>query len=709
MYTVANKNIFITIFLSIVMPIVIGKLLNSYIDITFISIPLHSVLEALGGGIAIVISMMFYMKYRNKSVLTHFNWTTTALLAMGIIDIFHASVMPGKMFVWLHSIAVFFGGIFFISVWFKEKKVSKTIYNILPFSFVLFPIMVSVLSIIYSEYVPSMLNSDKTFTTAANMLNIVGGLGFFIAAIKFILLYKKDNEMEKLLFAGLSMLFGIAGVLFVSSVVWDMQWWLWHTLRLSAYSVAFYFLYSEYQKEMRSIKSANKIIQITTNKLKNNLDSYNMHTEDNKLNTASDKREESDFNAYTLTDMIKTIESMNTIIDTLHKKDEEIIQKNKNLIIANTKAIQADKAKSEFLASMSHEIRTPLNVIMGFIDLLKEEHKEIKYLSTIKTSSQGLLQIINDILDFSKIESGKLDIAYINFDPMQEFESTKAFFDIQCNMKNIQLHTSFANPPKYLYGDPLRIKQVVNNLLSNAIKFTPENKNIYLKVSYEDETLSISLRDEGIGIDEKFQEKIFESFTQADSSTTREYGGTGLGLSISHNLINLMSGELKVKSELGKGSEFYFSIPIKKGQEEIATPAATDNLDFSNLKILLVEDNKANQLFMKVLFKKINIEYDVANDGLEAIEMFKNNAYYLILMDENMPNMNGIKATQEIRRLEGEQNLKHTPIVALTANALKGDREKFLAAGMDEYLTKPLDKKTLDNVLNQFHSNDTIE
>lgn len=286
-----KSNIFLAILLAIVMPIIIGQLLNKFVPITFISIPIHSSIESAGGIIAIVISMIFYMKYRNTSFLTHFNWATTALLAMGIMDIFHASVAPGKMFVWLHSIAVFFGGLLFISVWFKERAISKKLYTIIPILFIIFPIVVSSLSIIFSEYVPQMINPDKTFTTTANILNVVGGIGFFIASVKFVIIYIGSEEIEDILFAGHAMLFGIAGILFVSSVVWDMQWWLWHVLRLSAYGIAFYFLYTEYQKEMEEVETANNILNATTKELGDNaafFESFKKATDEGNLVSKSD-------------------------------------------------------------------------------------------------------------------------------------------------------------------------------------------------------------------------------------------------------------------------------------------------------------------------------------------------------------------------------------------------------------------------------------
>jgi len=367
---------------------------------------------------------------------------------------------------------------------------------------------------------------------------------------------------------------------------------------------------------------------------------------------------------------------------------------------------QFANAKSEFLANMSHEIRTPLNAVLGFIDLLKEENlgkKSIEYLDIIDKSSKSLLQIIEDILDFSKIESGKLEIDSIDFDTQSEFEIITHLFQAKCLQKKIYLSLTIdKNLPKYINSDPLRIKQIITNLLSNAVKFTKSGKSIVVSISYISDFLVVSVKDEGIGIDIDKQKHIFESFGQADSSTTRMYGGTGLGLSISSELVSLLGGTLKVKSEIGKGSEFYFKIPVKVGKSTELNKNNLVSSDFSNFVLLLVEDNKANQIFMKVILNKMKIKFDIANDGQEAIEKFKSNKYDTVLMDENMPNMNGIEATKHILDYEKNNNLLHTPIIALTANALKGDRERFIEVGMDEYLTKPINQNKLIEVFNTF-------
>ena len=368
-------------------------------------------------------------------------------------------------------------------------------------------------------------------------------------------------------------------------------------------------------------------------------------------------------------------------------------------------ALLASKSKSEFLANMSHEIRTPLNAILGFVNILKDEsrgRKSFKYVEIIDSSSQSLLGIIEDILDFSKIESGKLQIEKIDFNSKRTFEEIIDLYSGICSSKGITLSLKIDDKiPNSINTDPLRIKQVISNLLSNAVKFTNYNKNIKVYISYENKLLGVCVKDEGKGIAEDKLEQIFESFSQEDNSTTREYGGTGLGLSISSSLVKLLDGELKVKSKVGVGSEFYFFIPVTVGNEIKEKKNILQNITFDGIKVLLVEDNKANQMFMSLMLETLNMEFDVANDGLEAVEAFKTNKYDLILMDENMPNLNGIEATKKILKIELQMSLKHTPIIALTANALNGDREKFLSAGMDEYITKPVDKMKIIEVIQE--------
>jgi len=389
----------------------------------------------------------------------------------------------------------------------------------------------------------------------------------------------------------------------------------------------------------------------------------------------------------------------------------EIQALNQRLEQEKDRALDSAKSKSEFLANMSHEIRTPLNAILGFIEVLKEKEMDperLRYLRTVHYSGQTLLGIINDILDFSKIENNKLEVDIHRFDPRQELSSVAHLFEARCEEKKLCFNLEIApDLPGKIESDPLRIKQVLSNFLSNAVKFTPSGKAVSLKIYYdfEQQRLHCEVKDQGIGIAKENQAKIFEAFSQAESSTTRQFGGTGLGLSISTRLVEMLGGELKLESELGQGSCFAFSVPAKLIQAAPSVAQKSEKkITLAKLsgKVLLVEDNPTNQMLMKVVLKKIGIEFDVANDGVEGVRMFEAQPYDAILMDENMPNMSGVEATQKIRQLEAQGGQTPVPIIALTANAIKGDRERFLAAGMDNYLTKPVDFVLLGQILSNY-------
>ena len=369
----------------------------------------------------------------------------------------------------------------------------------------------------------------------------------------------------------------------------------------------------------------------------------------------------------------------------------------------------AMRTKSDFLANMSHEIRTPLNAILGFIDILKKDEYDIKrkeYLDIIHTSGEGLLTIINDILDFSKIESGKLELEMKPFETIRPFEDVQLLFFEKAKEKHLVCNLNVLSElPSMLIGDTVRIKQIVSNIVSNAIKFTPEGGSISINLSYDHDNsmLHCSIVDSGIGISEENAKNIFKSFAQADTTTTRNFGGTGLGLSISKLLVELMGGEIDLESEMGKGSEFSFNIFLEPyhatAEKQLLESEPIEQQMALHGKVLIVEDNKTNQMLLQIMLEELGLQSDVVNNGLEAVEKVKTNTYELILMDENMPVMNGMEATKRIKDLGID-----TPIVAVTANALKGDKEKFLEAGMDDYISKPIDNTKFINILKKYLS-----
>ncbi len=557
------------------------------------------------------------------------------------------------------------------------------------------------------------------------------------------------------------------------------------------------------------------------------------------LNKAVEDMKQSDQYLSADTEMIENIE-----LDT-HEGTREAY-KFLETLVENAKedkqiALQANEAKSLFLANMSHEIRTPLNGIVGFTEILRStnlDSEQQEFLNIIEKSSENLLSIINNILDLSKIESNKIEIENIVFDAAEEFESAVETYAVGAAEKNIDLNF-YMDPtisPK-LKGDPTKLKEIIINLLSNAIKFTSYGGMINVKIEKEEvegttARIKFSIQDNGIGMTKDQQERIFDAFSQADSSVTRKYGGTGLGLTISSQFVELMGGKLELESAKDHGTTFYFSVPLEevattepnynhafsdmticKYEEEVPTVLDTylqsyfeyfgpdvkkfesvsdlrelsdkgicqtfwididktkqnildaiTNVDKSKLivianvtsrakidtmgvnqdnvifkpvtltklktvltrtasttpevveqtvqaqatqfdaKVLVTEDNIINQKLIKRVLEDHGITVDIANNGLEAFEKRRNNDYDLLFMDIQMPVMDGIEATHEILDFEEDEEVPHVPIVALTANALKGDRERFLAEGMDEYITKPIETTELLYILNKFLS-----
>lgn len=426
----------------------------------------------------------------------------------------------------------------------------------------------------------------------------------------------------------------------------------------------------------------------------------------NKFSESKEKAEEENRK------LLKQTQQLN---DELLQKTAQLEENVQKLEEAKAKVEQGSRAKTEFLSTISHEIRTPMNAIIGMTNLLSQDEPredQMEQLEILDFSARTLLSLINDVLDFSKIESGKIDFEEVHFNLRVLLKGVIKSFDLNARKKGIDLQLNIDDDiPEILMGDSTRFTQILNNLIGNAIKFTEEGKVMVnveaLKQSKETVRLQFSIEDTGVGISEKKKESIFESFTQERTDTTRIFGGTGLGLTISKKLIEMQGGSIALESQKGKGSTFTVELSFKIGEKSKIDDLSALNgtgRGLQGVRVLVVEDNNINQKVMERFLDKWSVDIDMASNGVEALEKIKKQNFHLVLMDLQMPEMDGYEASRAIRAL-GDVRKRNIPIIALTAAALKEVKENVFASGMNDFITKPFNPEELHRKLEYYLMN----
>ncbi|MDA7978390.1 MAG: ATP-binding protein [Pirellulales bacterium] len=688
-----------------------------------VSPSLHGLFQGLGVMLCAILATMMLVLKRNSSLCFRYTWVAASLAAMAVFGSFLAVATNEHLISWIQSGRLAICGSLFALVWLPEIKVG---------GYRLREMIVGGVSSIAIAFCGISLYAFRDnlasfysieFTHWATVLGAVGAGGYFAAAAFFIIRRIRTQEIEPVFFANLSLSLALTASLFDYRLVWTGTWWAFTGLSLMAIGlVAAYFLKCLHRLQQELLKSRKDLeaqVQKRTRSLQEQVDERSRVEQELLITNMALKRKANELQSSKL-----NVETMMRETDAARQKAECARRKLhgmvKELRELKDKAELSSKAKTEFLANMSHEIRTPMTAIIGYADLLKSQVSEdgpaSEAVETIRRNGESLLRILNDILDLSKIESGKLEVEQIPTNIADIVGDTVDLMRIRAVAKKLKLHASVDSPiPDKVLTDPTRLRQILLNLISNAIKFT-EIGEVSVRIrginlDGDHPQAQISVVDTGIGMKEEQMSKLFQSFNQADSSLSRKFGGTGLGLAISQRLAEMMGGHIEVESTYRAGSTFTLNLPLSDIADatlvtEICGPAAIpqpkdEQLSELSSRVLMVEDGVDNQRLIGHLLRKSGADVTIVENGLEAVRKLigQPNAeeFDVVLMDMQMPIMDGYEAVSRLREAGYDK-----PILAMTAHAMQGDREKCLDAGCDEYLKKPVDRHLLISTVAKF-------
>jgi PAS domain S-box-containing protein len=742
------KSLWVTSYLAIV-PMLLGWIIFYFLPTFHWDYQLfHVFLEGGGALIAFMLALFVTTMIKQQRLAINYIWLIACFISMGILDLAHSQIPPGQAFVWLHSSATLIGGFFAALIWLPEKISKKFAHKSFLFILTIICIGFSIWSIVLPEMSLMMLDEHKEFTLSAEIFNLVGGISFMVAWGYFALKYHQQHHPDSFYFSNHFCLFGLAGLLFEASILWDGNWWLWHSLRAFAYLLlAFHFVQMYWddldalKQKTNALKQEKERFEVLFEKsgdgivviehgvfIDCNEQAVQMMGYDNKQALL---KHPGDLSPPYQPDGQSSIEKANEMMtqclqkgsskfEWMHRKKNgdvfwadilltQLDYQGKQVIHTVMRDIskekEAEKIKDNFLANMSHELRTPINGVLGITELLSNTNLskiQRNYLETIQVSGETLLLVLNDILDNSKMDAGDIFFQENEFNPNDILEHITSLLTQSAANKNIELISDITLPESthYAVGDPDRIRQILMNLANNAIKFTSQGE-VCLKVITQEKDQTIYCRfevhDTGIGIEKEYQKILFDPFVQVDSSNTRKQMGTGLGLSICKKLVEAMGGSIGVNSTIGKGSQFWFTLTFPCGGE--LNHLLHYNLE--HLRILLVDDNSTNLKIISGLAKYWLMPFTAVNNGLSALHEAKkafqeNQEYKIAIIDHQMPGMDGIEVIQKIK---ADPNLKGIKTLLLSSLDQDFKSENLQEMGIDGYLRKPARSSDLYNLV----------